>query len=147
MTTITVEKVFPIAEGAKSGGLKATDGKIYKFLPWQAKFISEGATLDVPITESEFQGKSYFWFAKNWPTKDQQNATHNQSHPVPELRPAPHPSASCNKDILITATALMKSFIETGNFGLTDLETLMKACVPAARLMVKAASGVPSGDH
>jgi hypothetical protein len=49
-----------------------------------------------------------------------------------------------DRDVLITSTALMKSFIETGQFGLTDLETLMKACVPAARLMVKAACGAPS---
>lgn len=148
MTHILVEKIFPMAEGAKSGSLKAANGNIYKFLPWQAKFIRVGAEMDVPIVESEFNGKNYLWFAKGWPPKDQQNAAHNQER---SAAPAPAQSARlsapCDKDVLITATALMKSFIETGHFGLTDLETLMKACVPAARLMVKAASGVPSGDH
>lgn len=73
----------------------------------------------------------------------------NSNAPEPD-RPAGNSarlSPSPDKDVLITATALMKSYIETGKFGLTDLDTLMKACVPAARLMVKAASGVPSSDH
>lgn len=142
MTALTVEKIFPMAEDAKSGGLKATNGNIYKFLPWQAKFIKEGAELDVPIVESPYNGKTYLWFAKTWPSKDDQNAARTeqprQSAPPPAANghaPASNGYGSA-KDVQITAIALMKSYIETGKFGLTDLPVLEAACIPAAKRIV-----------
>lgn len=93
MTQLTVEKIYPMAEGAKSGGLKATDGKTYKFLPWQAKFINVGETLDVPITESEYNGNTYRWLAKTWPPQGTQNAARPQPAPA-AAAPASAPQAT-----------------------------------------------------
>lgn len=57
--------------------------------------------------------------------------------------PAPQPTPSrpagngyAKNDVQIAAMALMKSFIETGQFGLTDLPTLEAACIPAAKRIV-----------
>jgi len=149
MTAITIES-FRLNQSGKSGTIKGADGKGYFYAPWQEKFLKAGETIDAPVTESEWQGKTTYWLAKTWPSKDQQNAARSQP-PAPASTAAPPQQSArvsyCDKDILITATALMKSYIETGNYGLTDLDALMKACVPAARLMVKASSGVPSNDH
>lgn len=156
MTQITIES-FRLNQSGKSGTIKAADGRGYFYAPWQEKFLTAGATIDAPITESEWQGKPTYWLAKTWPPQNAQNAARSQpaaqAAPPPPAQHAPVPQTNGNsytaKDVLITSTALMKSFIETGKFGLTDLDVLMKACVPAARLMVKAAAGTPSNgaDH
>lgn len=92
---LTVEKIYPMVEGAKSGGLKATDGNTYKFLPWQLKFIEVGVPLDVPITESVYNGNTYRWFDKKWPSQDRQNAARAQTPQQQTATPAPQ-SGGCS---------------------------------------------------
>lgn len=138
MTQITVQTIYPIADGAKSGSLKAADGSIYKFLPWQAKFIHQGETIEVPISESEFNGKVYKWFAKTWPPKDQQNAARQGAAPqLTPSTPAPvaHTPSSARmtdpKDVMIFVTGVVGRAMGSGNFGVTDIDLLTKAALAA----------------
>ena len=47
-----------------------------------------------------------------------------------------------DKDLLITTTALMKSYIEAGSIPLENIDHLMAICMETARKMVRAASGL-----
>lgn len=153
MTTITVEKVFPMTADAKSGGLKATDGNIYKFLAWQAKFIRQGETIEVPISESEFNGKIYKWFAKTWPSKDQQQAARQATSPpqqpapqqpgppnipptgyVPQTRPATPPPSNGNgqtKDAAMFVMGVVGRAMGSGKFDTQDIPLLARAAAQA----------------
>lgn len=151
---VTVQKIWPLDPTKNSGGFKGTDGVNYYCEIGAYHMLAEGTTYEAnarPYTSKS--GKSSFIMPKDWhppativggapPTSPPHPPT-NTSQPAPQ-QSARLTNTTPDRDVLITATALMKSFIETGQFGLTDLETLMKACVPAARLMVKAACGTPS---
>lgn len=139
MTQITVQTIYPIAEGAKSGSLKGADGNIYKFLPWQAKFVREGETIEVPISESEFNGKVYKWFAKTWPPKDQQNAA-RQAAPQPQPAapspghnnpPAPSYSPNGTKDAAMFVMGVVGRAMGSGKFDTQDVKLLALAAAEA----------------
>jgi hypothetical protein len=151
MTTINVSNV---REGTnKYGNLQTTDGGKYMFPVAMNGVFQAGQSYDVPVKQETWKDKKTGQDeVKYIITGRPSSVGATAAQPAPRQAPAPAQSsrmAMCDKDVLITATALMKSFIETGKFGLTDMDVLMKACVPAARLMVKAASGTPkqAPDH
>lgn len=152
MTMIVADKVWPAKEGKKFGSIIDPSGNKFMMPVGIQDAFQRGQTYDVPTSQKKW-GTDVVTVIEGRPgaAGSTHPATPNpNAPPPPAAQPAPPQSArlaAVDKDVLITATALMKSFIETGTFGLTDLETLMKACVPAARLMVRAASGVPSSDH
>lgn len=141
---ITIERIFPMAAGAKSGGLKGTDGVVYKCLPHQFKFLTEGDTIDVAIKESEFQGKTYYWFDKNWPPKGAAPPV-QQPHPPQgntSLSAPPRPQANGNgmfgggnQDFRIAHQAILKSMIESKSYeGIDLLDQVDMAGRAAAKL-------------
>lgn len=157
MTTLNIVSVNEGGPGRKYGTLKTREGATYMLPVGMNGVFQAGTTVDVPVKQETWKdkktGQDELKHIINGRPGSAGSGVVNQ--PAPPVQPQAQAPAQQSarlsqvpdRDVLITATALMKSFIETGNFGLTDLETLMKACVPAARLMVKAACGVPSGDH
>lgn len=133
MTQITVEFVNRPGKNPKFGSIKSTDGVYYSIGADVVDRYKKGMTFDAPVSSREWQGKTYYSIPDSFDPSV-------NSTPAPQTnKPAMNGHAGgCNKDILITATALMKSFIEGGQFGLTDLPALESACVAAARRIVGA---------
>jgi hypothetical protein len=142
MTTIVAQKIWPAKAGKKFGSIIDPEGAKF-MLPvgMQDAFVA-GQTYDVPTSKKKW-GEDVVTVIEGRPGSAGSGVV-AQPAPQPATQSARQTNTQPDRDVLITSTALMKSFIETGQFGLTDLETLMKACVPAARLMVKAACGTPS---
>jgi hypothetical protein len=154
MTQLNIASVNEGGAGKKYGTLKTTEGAVYMLPVGLNGVFQAGTTVDVPVKQETWKDKQTGQQQLKHIINGRPGAAGSGVVAQPTPQPSPPPAQSArmtntqpDKDVLITATALMKSFIETGNFGLTDLETLMKACVPAARLMVRAACGVPNGDH
>lgn len=152
--TITVDEV---SRGEKSTGLKC-EGKWFKVQNRMVNYYTVGRTYQVEVEPSEFNGKWYHWIknapktAASAPQPATPHAALRQAGAIENervdgaassnwQRPAPpighNGNGYSNKDVQIAAIALMKSFIEGGQFGLTDLDALIKACVPAARQIVR----------
>jgi hypothetical protein len=151
MTTLNIASINEGGEGRKYGTLKTKEGATYMLPVGMNGVFQAGTTVDVPVKQETWKDKK----TGQPELKHIINGRPGSAGSGAVAQPAPQQAAPAaqsarltntqpDKEVLITATALMKSFIETGQFGLTDLETLMKACVPAARLMVKAACGTPS---
>lgn len=137
----------------KYGNLTTAEGAKYMFPVGMNGVFQAGQSYDVPVKQETWTDKKtgqaeVKYIITGRPGSAGSGVVAQPGPSAASQRPAAPQSARmsppCDKDILITSTALMKSFIETGKFGLTDLDALMKACVPAARLMVRAASGVPA---
>ena len=139
----------------KYGNLTTSEGAKYMFPVGMNGVFQAGQSYDVPVKQETWTDKKTGQAEVKYIITGRPGSAGSGvvAQPGPSAnapRPAAPPAQSarmlppCDKDVLITSTALMKSFIETGQFGLTDLDQLMKACVPAARLMVKAASGQPA---
>jgi hypothetical protein len=142
---ITVKKLWPMDAGKNNGGFVGVDGNNYKCDAATHRLLAEGMSFDVNTKASEFNGKTYYWLPKGFTPNAAGNSNIVQPHapspvPQPPMQQARMTNTACDKDVLITTTALMKSFIESGKYGLTDLEVLETACLTAARSMVKACS-------
>ena len=147
MTTIVAQKIWAAKPGKKFGSIIDPSGAKFMLPVGMQDAFMQGQTYEVPTSMKKW-GEDVVTVIEGRPGSAGSGVVAQPTPPQPvPVQSARLTNTTPDKDVLITATALMKSFIETGNFGLTDLETLMKACVPAARLMVKAACGVPSGDH
>lgn len=154
MTQISIASISEGGPGRKYGTLKTTAGAIFMLPVGLNGVFQAGSTVDVPVKQETWKDKKSGQDELKHIINGRPGAAGSGAIATPNpalapdhlnLAPLPRPAVSHpDRDVLITATALMKSFIETGKFGLTDLDSLMKACVPAARLMVKAASGTPS---
>lgn len=151
MTTLNIASLSEGGPGRKYGTLKTKEGATYMLPVGLNGVFQAGTTVDVPVKQETWKDKKTGQDELKHIINGRPGAAGSgvMAQPAPQQSAAPAQSARLtnttpDRDVLITATALMKSFIETGQFGLTDLETLMKACVPAARLMVKAACGTPS---
>lgn len=145
MTQITVAFVNrPNPQYPDMASIKGTDGVYYNI---DAKYIDryrKGQTFDAPtVVKSSKTGKQYTWIADNFdPNQGAPQPVPAAPPPPQQQAPAPAANGSARmldaKDVQITTIALMKSFIETGKFGLTDLPMLEGACVPAAKRIVGA---------
>lgn len=135
MTQITVEFVNRPNKNPKFGSIKSTDGVYYSIGADVLDRYRKGMTFDAPVSSREYKGKIYYSIPDSF------DPSASAAAPAPQpSRPAVNGhGGGCNKDVLITATALMKSFIEGGQFGLTDLPALESACVQAAKRLVAAA--------
>ncbi len=127
----------------KFGSIKGTDGIYYSVGADVLDRYRKGMVFDAPVASRDYQGKTYYSIPDSFDPNTvgaiipQPNGHVANNSPAP---PRPAGNGYVDKDVLITTTALMKSFIETGQFGLTDLEALETACMQAAKRLVKAAS-------
>ena len=59
MTTVTVERIYPQKEGAKTGSFKTTNGDFFRIWPDKMHLISEGGTYDIIYKSDTWQGKTF----------------------------------------------------------------------------------------
>lgn len=148
MTQITAKYVNAAKEGKRYGSIKTPDGVSYMLPVGMQDAFQAGQTYDVPVKQ-ETWGKDADAKVVNIisgrPGSAGSGAVAQPAPaPTPSAAPAPAPRANGSarmldaKDVQITTIALMKSFIETGKFGLTDLPVLEQACIPAAKRIVGA---------
>ncbi len=133
---ITVQKLWPL-DGKPNGGFKGTDGKTYKCDAATYGHLHEGMTFESNVKPSEWQGKTFYWLPKNFTPDNTVGAIIPQPNGTasPVGRPA---NGYGDKDVLIVAQVLLKGFLSTNQFGLTDLETLEGTCVASAKRIVAA---------
>lgn len=144
MTQFTVEHIWPLDPTKKSGGFKGTDGVNYYCEIGAYHMLSKGVTYNADVRPYVSKaGKQSFIVDKAWhPPVTVVGATTAAPAPsqpapaAPTVTPAAPPPAGNSRDVQIASIALMKSFIETGKFGLTDLPMLEGACIPAAKRIV-----------
>ena len=147
MTQITAKYVNPAKEGKRYGTIKTPEGQTYMLPVGMTDAFQQGGTYEVPVKQ-ETWGKGdeakVVFIINGRPAGSvaQMPAAAALPPAVPQAATpqaqAPRSTGGCNKDVLITATALMKSFIEAGQFGLTDLPALEAVCIPAAKRIVGA---------
>lgn len=157
MTQITVTEV---KDGAnKYGNLKATNGAVYMFPVGMNGVFQPGQTYDVPVKTENWKDKRSGELEKKYIITGRPGSAGSGAVAQPAVEPAPMdihgnphlaaareignpptprpaPPAGNSRDVQIASIALMKSFIETGKFGLTDLPMLEGACIPAAKRIV-----------
>ncbi len=154
MTQLNIKYVNPAKEGKRYGTIKTQEGQTYMLPVGMTDAFQPGTTVEVPVKQ-ETWGKDaeakVVHIINGRPAGSMAQVPNAATLPAaaPQAAPPPQqptasthgfvrPTGTCNKDVLITATALMKSFIETGNFGLTDLPALEAVCIPAAKRIVGA---------
>jgi hypothetical protein len=140
------------SKNPKFGSIKGTDGIYYSIGADVLDRYRKGMVFDAPVSSREYQGKTYYSIPDSFDPVQQLGGTNEDYRTAARSQPNGHAPAQAlvaqargggyvDKDLLITTTALMKSFIETGQFGVTDLETLLEpACTASAKRLVKAAS-------
>lgn len=137
MTQITVQFVNRPSKNPKFGSIKGTDGVYYSIGADVVDRYRQGMSFDAPVTSKEYQGKTYYSIPDSFDPSTSAAASPKTNGHSAAL--ANGDFRGPNKDVLITTTALMKSFIEGGQFGLTDLPALETACLQAAKRLVAAA--------
>ncbi len=142
---ITVAFVNRPNKNPKFGSIKGEDGIYYSVGADVLDRYRKGMTFDAPVASREYGGKTYFSIPDSFDPNTvgaiiPQPNGHVASNVANNSPAPPRQNGYVDKDVLITTTALMKSFIETGQFGLTDLEALETACMASAKRLVKAAS-------
>lgn len=154
MTQITVKYLNP-RDGNRPPSIKGEDGKFYTIPDDKYHLYRVGQTFDAPVNSVPAKkpdrngNPAVFHRIADWFDPTGSNGTNVAPPAQPPAappsppptnwqRPAP-PQANGSarlldaKDVQITTIALMKSFIETGKFGLTDLPMLEQACIPSAK--------------
>lgn len=134
---ITVAYVNQPKQGYSFGSIKGTNGAYYNVNGEDLPRYRTGMTFDVqPEEKTSKQGKVYLWMPKGFDP----GAT-----PSPQVNMAPAAGgpngqaiAGGAKDVCIVAQVLLKGFLATGQFGLTDLPALETACVQSAKRIVDA---------
>lgn len=157
MTMITVKYVNG-RDGNRPPSIKGEDGNYYTIPDDKFHLYKVGQQFDAPVNEKPGKnGRSFKniadWFDPSAPMAEMRQPTPAAAPSPPPLAPSystPAPASApangsaqikhLDKDVQITAIALMKSYIETGKFGLTDLPMLEQACIPAAQRIVAASS-------
>lgn len=151
MTSLNIKYVNEAKDGKKYGSIKTAEGATYMLPAGMRGVFQPGTTVDVPVKQ-ETWGKDadakVVHIISGRPGSAGSGAVAQHSPPpyppTNTSQPAPPPAGSARmsnadgKDVMITTIALMKSFIETGTFGLTDLPALEAACIPAAKRIVGA---------
>lgn len=137
----------PKKADGKYGNIKMDNGDTYFVNVGNLNKYAVGMDITPPATPTKWGDNVVQVIPPHYdPTAANQNATQppaTPSAPPPtSAPPSGHNSARMSnadgKDVMITAIALMKSFIEGGNYGLTDLPALEAACIPAAKRIVTA---------
>jgi len=112
MMQITIQKMWPLEAGRKSGGFKGTDGTNYYCEIPIYHMLSEGMTIDAPAEKYVSKaGKTSYIIDKKW-----HPAPNGQTIPAPYAQgqqTAPPPYVA-KDDELITRLAILKSLIESG---------------------------------
>ena len=141
MTALSIKYVNPAKDGKKYGTIKTTDGASYALPAGMADAFQPGTTVEVP-TEQQKWGDNVVHVIKGRPAGSMAQAPGAANLPDAHpntFRPAPASNGGTHKDVQIACVALMKSFIESGKFGVTDLDLLEAACLTAARSIVSKA--------
>jgi len=134
MTQITVEKLFPPQDGAKSGGIRGTDGRVYRVKTASFDRYQVGQTFNVAVKETEFNGKSYFWLPDEFnpgPLSSNSSAPSQAPAPLGHNRP---PVASGNvqtKDAAMFVMGVVGRAMGSGKFDTQDIPLLAKAAIAA----------------
>lgn len=144
MTVIVAKYVNPAKPDKKFGSIVDAGGAKFMLPVGMQDAFAAGQTYDVPTSQKKW-GDSVVTVIEGRPGAA---GSTNPATPPPAANPAP-PAAprpayngngnggNVSKDVQIATIALMKSFIESGSFGLTDLPALEAACIPTARSIVK----------
>jgi hypothetical protein len=154
MTIVLPRYVNPAKPGKKYGTLKTADGSQYMLPAGMENAFESGVSVDVPLrTETWGKGDDAreVQIINGRPSGSMGQNSQSQSGnagihaSVQQGVTYSSPSArqeTVDKDLLITTTALMKSYIEAGHIPLENIDHLMAVCVETARKMVRAASGL-----
>lgn len=148
MTTITAKYVNrPLKPEGKYGNIVDASGAKFFFPIGMLDAFAPGQTYEVPTAPKKW-GQDVVTVIEGRPGSAgsgvvaQPNGT-PAPQPTPPPRQAPAPSYNGNgnyaKDVQIATIALLKSFIEAGKIGLTDLPTAETVCLAAAKRIVEAA--------
>lgn len=137
MTTITAKYVNkPLKPDGKYGNIVDPAGAKFFFPIGMLDAFAAGNTYDVPTAPKKW-GQDVVTVIEGRPGSAGSGVV-AQPAPIaaPIVTPTPTPPVGASRDVQIASIALMKSFIETGKFGLTDLPMLEGACIPAAKRIV-----------
>jgi hypothetical protein len=118
MMQITIQKMWPLEAGRKSGGFKGTDGTNYYCEIPIYHMLSEGMTIDAPAEKYVSKaGKTSYIIDKKWNPApnghEPKSGAQYRSDAVPSGCPSPPPYVA-KDDELITRLAILKSLIESG---------------------------------
>lgn len=123
----------PRKEGGKFGNIKMESGETFFVNVGSLNRYSVGMEINPPHKPEKWGDN----VVNVIPTNYDPNAQPAPAAAPPAAAPAPAPRPAMNgagkNDLVISALALMKSFIETSQFGLTDLPALEEACLASAR--------------
>jgi len=145
MTVIVAKYVNPAKPDKKFGSIVDASGAKFMLPVGMQDAFAAGQTYDVPTSQKKW-GDSVVTVIEGRPgAAGSTNPATPPAAPAPAPQAAPRPAyngngngnGSVSKDVQIATIALMKSFIESGSFGLTDLPALEAACIPTARSIVK----------
>ncbi len=169
MTVFTPQYVNAAKPGKKYGNVKMADGTQYLLPAGMESAFQSGVPVDVPLkTETWGVGADAktVQIINGRPSGTMLQADRRTDPPPPQAgiqassqaytqpsgtitRISDLPQAGgaarqavVDRDVLITTTALMKSYIEAGQHPLTEIDHLMVVCLDTARKMVRAASGL-----
>lgn len=141
----------PKKEGGKFGNIKMESGETFFVNVGRLNLYRTGMEIEPPSKSEKWGDNVVQVIPANYdPTGGSAPNAAPPLNPAYNQEPAPPPvgwqrpsapvsngNGGCSpKDVQITAIALMKSYIETGKFGLTDLPVLEAACIPAAKRIV-----------
>ena len=138
---------FPKKENGKFGSIVMADGAKYMVPVRRLGLFRQGMDIE-PQWETKIWGSDEVQVIKDdWAPEPLPNGAAplppRTPLPPPHTGPAPPRPAGNGwippNEVLITTSALMKSFIETGTFGLQDLPMLEEACVASAKRLRDAA--------
>ncbi len=125
----------------KFGSIKGTDGIYYSVGADVLDRYRKGQVFDAPVASRDYQGKTYYSIPDSFDPNTVGAIIPQPIGRVAYNGPAEMPHANTvNRDVSITQQTLLKAFIGTGQFGLTDLPMLEEACTASAKRLVKAAS-------